>query len=145
MRMQQTKKIFGMSLVEMVIAIVILAIITIIAVPSYMSYLRKSRRTEATIALMDLATRMERYYAENNNSYSSASITGNLGLSSATTTQGYYTLSIPTLSATAYTLQATPITGTSQASDSACANFSLTQTGQKSISGTNTVTECWGN
>lgn len=138
-------KIKGMTLIEMVVTIVILSIIVMIAFPSYMSYLRSTRRAEATVALLDLSTRMERYYAENNNSYTGASITGNLGLSSTTTSNGYYTLSIPTLSATAYTLQATPVSGTSQASDSTCGNFTLTQTGQRNISGSGTVTECWNN
>lgn len=134
----------GMTLIEMIIAIVILSIIVLIAFPSYTNYLRRTRRTEATVALLDLATRMERYYAENNNSYASASITGNLGLSSTTTTNGYYTLSIPTLSATAYTLQAAPVTGTSQASDTVCGTFSLTQAGVKSVSGTGSAAQCWG-
>src|SRR5688572_20643482 len=116
-----------MSLIEMIVTIVILSIIVMIAFPSYLSYLRKTHHAEATVALLDLATRMERYYAENNNSYTSASITGNLGLASATTAQGYYTLSIPTLTSSNYILQATPVTGTSQASDSTCGNFTLTQ------------------
>ena len=135
----------GMTLIEMIVTIVILSIIVMMAFPSYMGYLRKTRRTDATVSLLDLASRMERYYAENNNSYASANITGNLGLSSATTSQGYYTLSIASSSASAYTLQATPVTGTSQANDSTCDNFTLTQTGQRGISGTGSVNECWGN
>jgi len=140
----QRKKLTGISFVEMVIAIVILGIIICIGVPSYLSYMLKSRRNEAKVALLDLATRMERYYSENNNSYASASITGNLGLSSATTTNGNYTLSIPTLSATTYTLQATPAAGSAQANDTECGNFTLTQAGVRGISGTGTIADCWG-
>jgi len=141
--MRSRKKLVGISLVEMIITIVILAIITMIAVPAYMNYLRKTRRAEATIALLDLATRMERYYAENNNSYAGASITGNLGFGNATTASGYYLLSIPALTTSSYTLQATPAAGKSQADDNECGNFTLTQTGQQGITGSGTAAECW--
>ncbi len=134
----------GLTLIEMVVTIVIVAIIASVAFPAYKNYLIRTRRSEATIALLDLATRMEKYYAENNNSYASADITTNLGLSSTTTTNGFYTLSIPSLSATSYTLQATPVSTKSQADDSICADFTLTQAGQKGISGTGTAAECWG-
>ncbi len=142
--MLPNKKVKGITLIEMLIAVVILCIIIMVAAPSYMSYLRKSRRAEATIALLDIATRMERYYAENNHSYNNASMTSNLGLASTTTSHGYYTLSLASLSANTYTLEAAPAAETSQTADSVCGNFTFTQTGKKGITGTGKASACWG-
>jgi Tfp pilus assembly protein PilE len=55
----------------------------------------------------------------------------------------YYTIIIPSASATDYTLQATP--GGAQATDSACGTLTLNRAGQKTASGDPSNTKrCWG-
>src|SRR4051812_187589 len=99
----------GFSLIEMLITMVTLGIIAAIAIPSYNHYVIQSRRNEAKIALLDLATRMEHYYFENNHSYLGASLTG-LGITPITS-HGYYSLAIVIPSVASYILQATPVAG----------------------------------
>jgi type IV pilus assembly protein PilE len=144
----------GFTLIELVIAMVIAAILASIAIPSYSAYVQKSRRTDAKSALLDAASLEERFYSTNN-TYSSSP--QDLGYAVGSTSpvvvgNGYYTMAItvvpaiPPTSTTSgslatYTLVATPIAGTTQASDTQCATFTLTSTGQQSSTGTSTT--CW--
>lgn len=140
----------GFSLIELLIVVVVVAILVSIAYPSYQEYITRARRSEGQSALMDLASRMERYYSEHH-TYQTATIgSGNASdvLSSATTAEGWYTLSIPTATASTYTLQATP-RNTQGTSDTRCQSLTLTHLGVKGISNgpagtpTGTVDACW--
>lgn len=130
----------GFSLIELMIVIVIIAIIATFAIPSYLHVLEKSRRAEAQTALMELATKMERYYTENH-TYVGATLS-NLNMP-ANTEDGFYALSLSNLAVNTYTLTATP-QGT-QTADTKCSAFSLNQLGQKTVSGSasSPLTECW--
>lgn len=136
----------GFSLIEIMISLIIISILTSFAIPMYTQHITKSRRTDAKIALMDLAARMERFYAENH-TYANATIGTNPTtdvLSMNLSSQGFYQLSILNQTATTYTLQASPIPGSSQAqNDTACGNLRLNQLGQRQITGTGDATECW--
>jgi len=59
----------GFTLIELMIAIVIATVLITIAVPTYQAQIRKSRRTEARMAVLDLASREERFLSTAN-SYS---------------------------------------------------------------------------
>jgi type IV pilus assembly protein PilE len=131
------------------VTIVIAATLLAIAVPSYTSQVRKSRRTEARTAVLDLATREERYFSVNN-SYSvqnfdlgyggtantSAAITG-LPVGS-----GYYTVTVTTAATAAgqagFRIVAR-VAGT-QAKDTQCQTFTMDQTGAQSSA---PATTCW--
>ena len=148
----------GFTLIELMIVVVIVSILVGIAVPSYQNQTRESRRTDAKTAILDMAGREERYF---NTSNIYTSIPSNLGYgtsydAASTTTasaaipigRGYYTLSVTTVTPTAtvapsYTITATAV-GT-QASDTACGNFTLTNTGLQGVTGTATPASCWGN
>ena len=135
----------GITLVEMLIVIIIIAIVASVAYPSYLESSRKSRRNDAKIALTDLASRMERYYSENN-TYATATIASNPStdvLSSAASADGHYTLSITAQTATTYTIGAAIATGGSQVGDDKCGNFALTNTGLQTVSGTKPASYCW--
>ena len=136
----------GFSLIELMIAVAIVGILTTVASPSYQSHIRKAKRSEAEAALVSMATAMEQWRVENNNSYTGVTV-GTAGaatdiFTSRVPTDGSgtqsYTLSIPVLSASAYTLQATPV------STDDCGNLTLDSTGVKTPSVTTVTTvKCW--
>jgi len=136
----------GFTMIELMIVIAVLSILVLIAYPAYDSFVTRTRRSEAKRELLALATAQERYFT-NCNAYaaaldgSQANCTG-LGGGTATriTENGHYEISLAG-GGTAYALTATP-RGV-QANDSTCGNFTLTDTGAKSVSGSGTVDSCW--
>lgn len=141
----------GFSLIELMIVVVIVGILAAVAYPSYLSYITKSRRSDGQAALLDLANRMERYFSENH-TYATATIGTSSAttdvLSSATSPEGWYTLSIPTKTAFAFTIQATP-QNAQGTEDTSCQSLTLNNLGQKGITAgpagnpTATVAKCW--
>ncbi|MBK8106720.1 MAG: prepilin-type N-terminal cleavage/methylation domain-containing protein [Betaproteobacteria bacterium] len=115
----------GFTLVELMIAVVIVALLASIALPSFMDSIRKSRRSEAFAALSAVQQAQERWrsngssYAESLTNAANGTPPG-LGMASATTAKGYYTLSLSGAGASGYTVTATAVAGTSQASDGNC-------------------------
>lgn len=115
----------GFTLIELMIAVAILGILASVALPSYQSYLRKSRRADAFVALSRIQLAEEKWRA-NNPTYGTLA---NIGVS-ATSDQGYYTLSIgsgPT--STSYVATASAVSGSSQASDTGCTSITITVNG----------------
>jgi len=147
-RMSSTRKRWkqkGITLIELLIVVVIVGVLASVAYPSYLESSRKSRRSDAKIALVDLASRLERYYSENN-TFATATIASNPStdvLSSASSPDGHYTLSITSKSATTFTINATIASGGGQVGDAKCGNFSLTNTGLQTVSGTESASYCW--
>lgn len=140
----------GFSLIEILIVMVIVGILTSIAYPSYREYINRAHRTDGQAGLLDLASRLERYYSENN-TYQTATIASGGAtdvLSSAITPEGWYTLSISSATSTSYSLQATPI-GTQGTSDKTCQSLTFNHLGIKGItagpagSPRGTVDDCW--
>lgn len=115
----------GFTLVELMIAVVVVALLASIALPSFMDSIRKSRRSEAFAALAQVQQAQERWrsngssYAESLTNAANGTPPG-LGMASATTAKGYYTLSLSGAGASGYTVTATAVAGTSQASDGNC-------------------------
>ena len=126
----------GFTLVELMVTIAVISILAAIAYPAYTNYVYKARRTEGTGALLDFATRMERFYADNN-SYTGPNDEVADIMGSATTEHGYYTLGFAAQAAQSYTLQAVP--GGAQSSDT-CGTFTLNSLGARNVSGTG---RCW--
>jgi type IV pilus assembly protein PilE len=149
----------GFTLIELMITVVVATILIAVAIPSYNNQMRKSRRTEAKSALLDLASRQERFYSTNTAYTNDAK---NLGFDSTSKTlfqynvgNNYYQVSvcvgnpIPTAcngaqalnsAAANYLIQATPI-GT-QTADTLCGSFTVDNTGVQSTTGTQT-SGCW--
>src|SRR5688572_15049043 len=136
----------GFTLIELMIVVAVLAIIVVIAYPSYDAFVTRTRRAEAKRELLALATAQERYFT-NCNAYaaaldgSQANCTGlGGGAATRTTENGYYLMSLAG-GGGSYTLTATA--QGPQARDTVCGNFTLTDTGAKTVSGTGTVEACW--
>lgn len=132
-------KIKGFTLVELLITLAILGVLAAIAYPAYNQHVIKARRSDAQIALLDLAARMERYYAENN-SYQNATLE-KLHLDAATP-QGFYMLVIAEAAPNTFSLLAKPV-GAQATNDPLCGELTLNQLGQKSQTGTGTMQQCW--
>ena len=142
----------GFTLIELMITVAIAAVLMSIAFPLYLHQIRESRRTDARSALLDLASREERYYSMQN-AYSSTAT--DLGYTAwpQTVGSGYYQLSQPAniSAATAttpatFTLTAVPIAGKGQDKDTDCQSFVVTQTGQETSTngaGVDSSATCW--
>jgi type IV pilus assembly protein PilE len=128
----------GFSLIEVLVTCVIVGILAAIALPSYQKQIQKTRRSDAKSALIGAAGQMERYFTERS-TYATATI-GSGGVYAARTENGYYTLSLANLSATTYTLTATP--AGAQAGDH-CGTMTYTEQGVKGVTGSLPVNECW--
>ena len=103
----------GFSLIELLIVLTITGILAVISYPSYRNYIVRAHRSDGQSALVDLACRMEVYYAEHD-TYQTATIgTGKMTdvLSQNLSPEGWYTLSLTQTTNTTYALQATPTHG----------------------------------
>ncbi len=124
----------GFTLVELMIVVVIIGILAAIAMPSYVNQVTEAKRSDGKIALMEAAQSLERCYSENN-AYNDSSCSFD-----TTSPEGHYAITTPAITATSFTLQATP---NASQTDPLCLNLTLTSTGVQGKSGSGTVEECW--
>jgi len=130
----------GFTLLELLIAVVIVGVLASIALPSYQNQIHKTRRSDAKSALVGAAGQMERYFTERG-TYATATLGSGSGAVYPSTTQnGYYTLSFSNLAATSYKLKATP--AGAQVGD-ACGALTYDDQGNKGITGTAPMDQCW--
>ena len=125
----------GFSLLELLTVMTIVAVISAFAYPSYQNYIIRAHRHDGQAALLDLANRMESYYAEHE-TYQSASIKDILNTNKSL--GGWYQLSINQVSDVAYLLEATPI-GSQASIDKNCASLTLNSQGIRG----GTSENCW--
>ena len=134
----------GFSLIELMIVVAIIAILAGIALPSYTRHVVKTKRVAAQACLSEYASYMERYYTTNlrydhdtsatpvANPVSTAPATLVLDCASAQRTGADYSYALPaaSLSASSYSLTATPV-GAQATRDAQCGMLSLDQTGAR--------------
>jgi len=132
----------GFTLIELMIVVAIVAIIAAVALPSYSSYVQRGNRAAAKTALLEAQQFMERYYAANNRydqNNAGTAVALPARLQTAPAEGPKYDLSISAVDSTSFTLTATPRTGVSDN----CGNLTLTNTGARNVSGTESVASCW--
>ena len=127
----------GITLIELLVVVTIVGILAAIALPSYRNQALRANRTEAKTALQQATQVLEKCFTRTR-SYATCAAqvaTGN-------TPGRLYSISLDpdTLSATTYTVVATPING--QAADTACGELKIDQTGARTP-GASDTNKCW--
>jgi|SRR5689334_6465925 len=136
----------GFTLIELMIVVAVMAVLAALAYNSYGNYTFRARRADGREMLMRVAAAEERFFT-NFNTYS-ASITnaaaaGGLGFTAATSEKGYYAIGAPVLGAGGATYQLAAAPQNVQTAD-ACGSLTLTDTGVKGQTGSNTANgSCW--
>jgi len=122
----------GFTLMELLVVVALFSIIMTISVGAYRQYIQRANRTDATSLLLRVAAAQERFYLDNN-SYAFADKLDELGFDPPDSEHGYYRLAIaPGPSgdpAVDYVATATVVAGGSQADDTDCVEFSITESG----------------
>lgn len=123
----------GFSLIELMIVVTIIGIVAAIAYPSYQGVIADGYRGTGQADLLALAAAMERHHSGSFSYEGAASGGGNTGAptifatyspSSEPAANKRYDLTIVASNATSYQLKATPVSGSSQASDGALFYYS---------------------
>jgi len=133
----------GVTLVELMVVCVVVGILVAIAIPSYRRYMIRVNRTSAKTLLLQTAMAMERCYTNSTPyAYDSATCVANVVRPLTSPDGNYVVANAAAPTPTTFSLSATP--QGAQATDAACGTFGIDQTGQRTITGTATLTECWG-
>jgi type IV pilus assembly protein PilE len=145
--MYKFKRTSGFTLIELMIVVAIIGILASIAVPAYSDYVTRAKRSDGKAGVLNLQLAQEKYrancpqYADGIHATALTCVTGgthNL-ISSTSSPDGNYTLAITAGTATSYTITATPTF-----TDAKCNVLGINQTGTKTVTGTDSVANCWG-
>jgi type IV pilus assembly protein PilE len=128
----------GFTLIELMITVVILSILLSMTFGSYRDHVISANRTEGRSALQTAAGTLEKcrslYGSYNHANCNYADFT--------TDTNLYQVTGAGNISASLFTLTATPVVGEPQANDADCTTLTLTNTGSRGGSGAD-ASECW--
>lgn len=137
----------GFTLIEILLVVAVIGILAAIAYPAYLDQVRKSRRGQVKADLTELAQILERNFTEANrydqNSAGVALAIGTAPLFNQSPRAGTanYTITLPTLTASTFTLNAAR--ANAQVGDP-CGTYTLNQAGIRGVTGgTLTAADCW--
>lgn len=130
----------GFTLIELVIVVAVIAILAAIALPSYQDSVRKSRRGQAKADMLEIVQMLERAYTTDR-TYARYNPLPSPFDQSPHEGDARYAIAISNVTATTYTLTATP--QGSQANDTRCGTLTIDHMGVKGESGSGTIADCW--
>ncbi len=108
----------GFTLIELMVVAIVIGILGAVAFPNYVSYLVNSRRAVAQGDLLSAASAMERHFTATGAYTGAAAGTTFPTNSPSDGGTAHYTLSFPVaVTATTFTIRATPVAGSRQARD----------------------------
>jgi type IV pilus assembly protein PilE len=131
----------GFTLIELIIVVAIIGLLAAVALPSYNSYILKSRRGDAWSLLQRVQLAQERYRVANPTYASASTALSGVCPTSGACTGDHYQVAISGVSATGYTLTATPMSTSPQVKDTACASIVLSQAAASGL--TRSPNACW--
>jgi type IV pilus assembly protein PilE len=139
----------GFTLMELMIVVAIISIIAAIAYPNYTQFVTRSKRSVGATALLQVADRQQQFFMDNKRYAASLTSLGYdndtimVGDEGQVVTTGsedrIYNIQISASNIVTYELTATP--QLNHAKKDKCGSLTLTQTGEKSQSGTGE--NCW--
>lgn len=95
----------GFTLIEVMIVVAIIGILSAVAIPAYRDHVIRGKLTEATSNLADMRMKLEQFY-QDNRTYIGACAAGTIAPLPSGGNAKAFTYSCPTLTATAFTVQA---------------------------------------
>jgi len=106
----------GFTLIELMITVAIVGILAMVALPQYQQYVVKGNRTAAEAFMMDVASREKQYLLD---ARTYAGTLAALSVTAPPEVSKNYTVTInaPAGAPPSFTITATPLVGTKQASD----------------------------
>jgi type IV pilus assembly protein PilE len=131
------KKNLGFSLLELMLAVAIAGILMSFALPVYTQYFMHAKRLEAEVEMMKLAAALERYFVVND-SYAGATLE-KLNFP-AEIAGGRYLLKIGASDDNFFIVRAEPL---GKQIDEPCAALVINSRGEKSVTGSEKVDDCW--
>ncbi|MDT8991409.1 type IV pilin protein [Curvibacter sp. APW13] len=133
----------GFTLIELMITVAIIGILLSVALPSYQSHVMKTRRSVAASCLLEHSQYMERFRTTNL-TFTGADLANFTSPCLADSQASYtYAFAAGEPTGTTFAIEATPVAGSAQAGDTACATLRIRQSGAKEISGTGSAATCW--
>lgn len=136
----------GFTLIELMVTVAIIGIIASIAIPSYSSYILKSNRSAAESFILGVANKEEQYILDARQYAGIAALPGDTtGLTTLSIApvppevSRNYSITIGGVTATTYTVTATPI-GSQLVRDTLCGAVSINQAGVKTAGA---LSSCW--
>jgi type IV pilus assembly protein PilE len=136
-----TRRMAGITLIELIVVMTIIAILSAIAIPSYQSYTTRANRAAARACVTEMAQYMERYYTTNLTYVVPADPV--LGCQSENDLENRYTFDLnPAPTQRTYRIRAVPINA-QLTHDTKCGTMTVNQAGLRTASGTDGVAGCW--
>lgn len=137
--MRASGKVFGFTLIELMVVVAIVGILAMIAIPSFMDQVRKSRRAEAMTAIQDAQLKLERWRVDHAN-YVDTSPSSPSYPALADTAHYDFTITAAASTPNSYSITAAPI---SPQDRDPCGTLAITNTNgaiAKTVTGSGT---CW--